>query len=192
MAKHIQNAEIALPNGKSWVIYADGYKRAAELLVEHIEDIYDINTVIFPILALYRQYVELSLKEIISYGQYLDNHNIKQGGHILSKLWASAKSYIKKHYSPLDNQKIKRAEDLINKLHEIDPTSEATRYPFVKSKRIGGIKRAPSFTFNEKPINLKELKNEINELGSLLHGISSYMAISQDLEAEFRHDCYGE
>ena len=183
-------AFIGLLNGRSWCVYADGFKRAAELLITHVKDIYDINTVIFPILALYRQYVELTLKEIISYGQYLEGHEIKQGGHHLLNLWATAKTYTNKHYKSLSKTKLERIDKLLNDLYEIDPTSEATRYPCVKSKTApGGL--TPSFAPNTKPINLEELHNAINELSELFEEITTYMSVCEDLHAEFMSDCYG-
>lgn len=57
----------------SWVVYAEGFKRAAEILIENVSNTFEKNTVIFPILALFRQYVELTLKEIISYANILKN-----------------------------------------------------------------------------------------------------------------------
>jgi hypothetical protein len=38
-----------------WCIYADRYKRAADLLVETVRSTYELNTVVFPIIFLYRQ-----------------------------------------------------------------------------------------------------------------------------------------
>lgn len=71
----------------------------------------------------------------------------------------------------------------------MDPTSEATRYPFVKSKTAtSGL--AESFSYEAKPINLDELAGKIIELGGLLHDVASYMSVCQDLEAEFRAEYY--
>ena len=46
-----------------WCLYADGYRKAATLLVERCETFYDRNTLIYPIAFLYRQYLELALTE---------------------------------------------------------------------------------------------------------------------------------
>ena len=53
----------AVLSNTSWVIYAEGFKRAAEILISNIKTTFEMNTVIFPILALFRQYVELTLKD---------------------------------------------------------------------------------------------------------------------------------
>jgi len=173
----------------SWVVYAEGFKRAAEILIENVTTTFEINTVIYPTLALFRQYVELTLKEIISYGQYLEEHDVRQGGHDLKNLWAVAKSYIKKHCKDLKKEKINRIELLIYELHELDPTSEATRYPYVKSKTASrGL--TESFSYEAEPINLDELAGKITELGGLLKSVANYLSVCQDLEADFRRDHY--
>lgn len=189
MLDSFRNVSLSLPNGEQWTIYADGFKRAAELIIIGAKNTHDINTIIFPVLALYRQYVELTLKEIISYGQYLSSHDIRQGGHDLRNLWTSAKSYIKIYYMKIEKNDLKQIETFISKLHDIDPTSQATRYPHVKSKSSQGG-REPSFSFNTEPINIDNLLEEINELSLLFKNITSIMSIAQDLEAEFRSDCY--
>lgn len=52
--------------------YADGYKRAANILVDHVDqNNCDQDFVAFPVLFLYRHYIELKLKEIIQKGRQL-------------------------------------------------------------------------------------------------------------------------
>ena len=174
----------------SWCIYADGFKHAAELLIANVKDTYEINTVIFPILALYRQYVELTLKEIIAYGQYIDGHGVQQGGHDLKQLWGTTRAHIRNHYSNYEKDQLDRIEQLICELHNLDPSSEATRYPFIKSKATPGG-RAKSFSYDTDPINLDVLAGKIRELGDKLHNVTNYLSACQDLEAEFRADYYG-
>ncbi len=61
----------------SWPIYTAGFKKAADLLVKNARTAYDRNTLIFPVLFLYRQYIELSLKEIIGDAQYLSKDSVR-------------------------------------------------------------------------------------------------------------------
>lgn len=185
----LRQASLNLVCEDSWSIYADGFRRAAELLIANIKSTYERNTVIFPILALYRQYAELTLKEIIAYGQYLEQHDIRQGGHNLKSLWASAKSYIRKHYRDFEKDQLYRIEQLVHELHELDPTSEATRYPFVKPK-LAPNGQTRSFSYDAEPVNLDILAEKIRTLRELLHNVTNYLAVCQDLEAEFRADYY--
>ncbi len=170
-----------------WCVYADGYKRAAELLIESTKNlnIYETNTIIFPILFLYRQYVELSLKEVIAYGQYLDSRgSLPDKEHDLKKLWLSARNYIVTYYRTFEQ--LNRIEQLVYEVHDLDPTSQGARYPFVKHKDKAGKTRVASFSDAPLFLSLDALNGHIHELGELLSDVTGYLSISQDLEAEAR------
>jgi hypothetical protein len=51
-----RNASVNVIGEFAWGLYADGFKRAADLLIANVKTSYDINTVIYPILALLRSY----------------------------------------------------------------------------------------------------------------------------------------
>lgn len=170
-----------------WCVYADGYKRAAEVLIESSKNlnIYEINTIIFPILFLYRQYVELSLKEVIAYGQYLDSKgSMPDKEHDLKKLWLSARNYIVTYYQSFDQ--LSRIERLIYELHDLDPTSQGARYPFVKHRDKARKTSVASFSDAPLFLSLDALNNHIRELAVLLSDVTGYLSICQDLEAEAR------
>jgi len=60
-----------LMHGRHYGLHTIVYKRAADLLVQHIIETkitLDINTLVFPILYLYRHYIEIKLKDIIRTG----------------------------------------------------------------------------------------------------------------------------
>lgn len=48
-----------------WSLYRDGYQQAAFLLIEQCETFYARNTLIYPIVFLFRHHIELCLKEFI-------------------------------------------------------------------------------------------------------------------------------
>lgn len=53
-----------------WSIYAIGYKDAADLLVDNIEgNGRQHDFLVYPIVFLYRQYLELAIKDVISHAQ---------------------------------------------------------------------------------------------------------------------------
>ena len=183
--KALGKAKVNWAGPDFWCVYADGYKRAAEILIESPKNIYETNTIIFPILALYRHYVELSLKEIIAYGQYLDGKgSIPDDEHDLKQLWGCAKNYIRKYY--LGFEQLSRMEQLVYEVYEIDPTSQAARYPYVKHKDKNKRTKAGSFSDAPPFLSLDALKAHIHELGGLLSDVTGYLAVSQDLEAEAR------
>ena len=173
----------------SWSIYADGFKRAAKLLIFTVQSTYEINTVVFPILFLCRHHIELMLKEIIGYGLYLsEEFRPPPGGHDLQKLWKEAKAYIRKEISDVSTDELENIEHLILEIHALDPTSEGSRYPVIKKRTHGG--RNASFSWDSPHINLDELDDKMNTIGDFLHKVANFLSVAQDLDAEFRADYY--
>jgi hypothetical protein len=161
-----------------WCSYADGYKRAAQLLIAAKKTIYETNTLIFPILSLYRQYIELSLKEVIAYGLRLEREGEMPEHHALNNLWADAKKYICRYCDNMESAEVDAMQRLVNQMHELDPTSQGTRYPAVKQKRKPRARHVKG-SFDNGPdfINLDLLYEHINELAQSLEKVTSWLAI---------------
>lgn len=158
-----------------WCVYADGYKRAADLLVRHLETTYDVNTVVYPILFLYRQYIELSLKDMIRDGSFLNYRRARPPFvHELENLWKQARDIIKKHLSNIPAGDLDRIESLIGEFSKLDPTSAAFRYP---SKEDG----EPWFPYDFPAINLRQVADVMGELSALLKPIGDMLSICCDL-----------
>ena len=173
----------------SWGIYADGFKRAAELLIGNVRSTYEINTVVFPILFLCRHHIELILKEIIGYGLYLSEEvRTPTGGHDLQNLWNEAKAYIRKEISDVSTDELEHIEHLILEIHALDPTSQGSRYPVIQKRTQSG--RSASFSWDSPHINLDELSDKIKTIGEFLHKVAVFLSAAQDLQADFREDCY--
>lgn len=169
-----------------WCVYADGFLRAAEILVENVRTTYELNTVIFPILFLYRHYIELSLKETIAYGRYLQHGTPKS--HDLKSLWKETKACIYKHTTNLDKDELQEVERVVLRIHELDPTSEASRYPVVKKRQ--GTTRAASFSQGPTHVDLDDLAENMKILSKFIHNITNFLSVAQDLEAEYRTEFY--
>ena len=75
-------------------LYATGYKEAGDRLVEFVLlNSRDQDFLIYPIVFLYRQYVELRLKEIIKEGLILlEEGNAFPKHHKIWELWCHAKN----------------------------------------------------------------------------------------------------
>lgn len=168
-----------------WDLYATGYKLAGDLLVEHTKNTRsDQDPLVYPIVFLYRQYLELRLKELIKIGsQYLDISQKIPTHHRINDLWKKCKKILEK--IPPDNPKndLDVVEACINQFSETDPSSMAFRYPTDK-------KGSPSIS-SLKYINLRILSKVIDRVGSLLDGtsigISEYISIKREMEAESRN-----
>lgn len=183
-----RNAVLNMMNENSWCLYTAGFKPGVEILLESVKPTYEVNTVIFPILLLYRHYVEISLKEAIGYGRYLDEQSKPlTGGHNLQNLWEEARKSIEKHIAEtIKAEELDRIEVLIHEIHSIDPSSEGSHYPFVKKKKEK-VQHVP-FPLNTPPINLDELSIKTKKVFYFLDKATNYLAVAQDFEAEFRSD----
>lgn len=80
----------------NWELYASGYKTAAHILVQYVVDTRsERDTLVFPIVFNYRQYIELRCKEIIRVGRILSNEPAEFPlTHDLLKLWKVCREII--------------------------------------------------------------------------------------------------
>ena len=176
-------------------IYAIGYKRAADMLIERVQKeqhLFDINTLVFPIVFLYRHYLELRLKSIIKegYAVFDERKNVPET-HDLYKLWNKANELrikaeieIKKKYSDL-------VFSCIKDFAQIDPFSEAFRYPTKKKRKreFGTESTLPS----ELPyLDLKNFSEMINKTSEVLEYIAGIMCVELEQKREFESEYYGE
>ncbi len=77
----------------NWNLYALGYKDAADILVQFVlKAPGQQDMLVYPIVFLYRQYIELRLKEIIKKGEaLLSTFNDIPFGHNIYDLWNKCK-----------------------------------------------------------------------------------------------------
>jgi hypothetical protein len=169
-----------------WGLYADGYRRAAELLIEHCETFYEKNTLVYPIVFLYRQYIELRLKDIVRESkQVVEKPSPPLQHHKLDALWPVCRSIIQERDLPVSTEDLSRIESCIKQFREFDPTSEAFRYPETKQ---GGLSLPPHL----EKISLRGLADAMKSLAGSLENISHLLSADVDLENEFRRDLYPE
>jgi hypothetical protein len=160
----------SISNEEKFYIYAEGYREAAEIVFNNLDskDRY-IDILIYPIVFLYRQSIELFLKDIIITGnkiQCIPQEYPKN--HILNKLWQEAKIMIIKTITNYDKKDIFVIDKLIDDFDKIDPFSFAFRYPENKngSKSLENIKK----------INLKNFHEVVLGILNFLDGVTSSMA----------------
>lgn len=181
-------------------LYAVGYKRAADLLVEHaIITHSNQDTLVYPIVFLYRHYLELRMKDIIKDGNLLlDSPESYPKGHNISKLWEKCKVIIKKlNGSNGIMDEIKAVDENITEFSKIDPKSMAFRYPTDREDKpsLPGIKY----------INLGNLISVMMNIANFLDatcmmlcveldfkegGEKLYKEFNEEIEAEFNSNFY--
>lgn len=161
--------------------YTMGYKEAVNRLVSTILETRDMQDVlIYPICFLYRQYIELRLKEIIRSGHTLlgDDKGFETI-HTIHTLYQTVKEIIKKVCS---NKKVEPpdlsfVDHIITEYSRIDPKSYSFRYPFDKSgkKYLEGITH----------INVRHLSENIAKFGKEIDDISFTISVYLDQKREF-------
>lgn len=185
----------------SGVLYAGGYKRAGDLIVEHAITHGEQHILVYPAVSLYRQYIELQLKEIMRNGYCflgIPEHPptgfpTNQESHRIDKLWRECRDILKKmdqeEYKKLGKTKRDKIEnDLaaleqgIDEFSKWDPDSTAFRYPIDK-KGNPSISHLSSITFR----SLKELIERISFLlDGISVGVSEYLKAKHEMNSNFR------
>lgn len=121
----------ARSTGQSWYDYTTGYKEAADVLVAHIETTArGYAKLRYPILFLYRQHLELVVKDLIreccsTLGRDADfpKH------HFLDQLWNRCVGLLREVSPAASPSEINETTRLFDELCKVDPASEAFRYP---------------------------------------------------------------
>ena len=163
--------------------YILGYKLAADTLVEYVKQKKrKQDFLVYPIGFLYRQYLELRLKDIIKIGIELYDIDIKiPQHHDIMQTWTDAKKILKKEWPRGDIKDLIIVEKCIKEYAKIDPVSESFRYSEDKKgrKTLDGISH----------INLRNLADVIDRLSSLLDGssdgLSHHLELKKSIESEY-------
>lgn len=163
-----------------WDLYSIGYKKAADASIKNISRYSDF--MIYPIVFLYRQYIELRLKQIITQGNsILENSSVqpnyvytkkfetgrkdKHGNpitktiyqiHDLTRLWKVFKDTFERLF-PNDKDKLDAYEKCINQFSQIDNQADKHRFPVNTN---GQLLPLPWESFSL--VNLQDVMNKIS------------------------------
>lgn len=180
----IASVNRAGPDG--WCLYAEGYRRAAGLLIENVRTTYERNTVVFPILSMYHHWVELTLKDILVMGEYLRcEASPVPFHHKIKDLWSEAKGILRRFVRTVPETDLDEATRLIDEVADRNPEGVPARFPITKDG-------CASFPFDAPDIDLDDLRATMDRLASLLKGPVGLLAIEVDLEADYRQDACAE
>lgn len=166
-----------------WETYVDGYKRAGDVLVEHVKNMRsDQDTLVYPIVFLYRHYIELRLKIIFMDGkQFVEDKKEFPAHHDIVNLWGECKKIIVKVFVDDPIKDLNAVEKCIKEFAKIDPSSESFRYPINKQ----GYPTLSALSH----INLRNLSEVISRIASFLdfvsRGISIYLEQKREIESEY-------
>ncbi len=157
---------------EDWCIYADGYKKAADILVQDVlKTGTKKNFLIYPIIFLYRHHLELRLKDIIR------NSGILTGQvpdipvhHRIGDIWNDCKKIILELQSANEDSSINLdiISRCIGEFQKYDPGAVAFRYPMNKKGEtsLSNLKQIDILNFSEIG---NKLSNAIDSLSEWVH-----------------------
>jgi len=171
--------------------YIDGYKRAADLLVQNVlETAIDQDVLVYPISFLYRQYIELQLKDVIRESRILLGEGSSfLGSHDIKNLWGVASQLMKKIITGVDStvggyitkQDLAIINEVISNFAVIDPDSIAFRYP---EDKVG------KNTMQELThINIRKLAEQIHELAVRLEKFDLVVNVLRERQSDMKGTC---
>jgi hypothetical protein len=176
--------------GDWFLSYASGYKAAADAVVERVEAKEESpdrvgNAVCF----LYRHYVELMLKGLISVGTMLGSSKADYPKHHrIDELWRQCRPLLEKASPEGEKIDTDAVERCIKELASMDPSGEAFRFGEDKD----GRPTIPRVT----QISLTNMRDVMNRIAGFLEGSYDWMyellQYQADIDAEFDADIGGE
>lgn len=141
--------------------YISGYKYSADDLVKICRGNSLSEVYVFPIVFLYRQYLELLLKNIVTQLQQIQKISIPSGNlHDLNAIWNYI-SPILKHDPHLSDEQIEFVGEVVGEFHKIDPKSSNFRYFFRYGNKL---------TLNNNVVvDIDLMESEINKVDTILY-----------------------
>lgn len=157
--------------------YIDGYKKAADKLVNDMDS--HIDLLVYPIVFLYRHHVEISLKEMIESGDFLLGTKFnKTKTHGLNSLWMEVKRIAKEIWNKEFLEKdFEFIDHIIREFEEYDEKSTSFRYA-----KTSGKKSNPHLLH----INIRHLRDMIEKFNEMLLPIDCRISFYLDHVEEFR------
>lgn len=151
-----------------WHLYAEGYRQAAERVFESWRAQRD-DCLVYPIVFLYRHYVELRLKELLqSAEQLLELERNWQSNHKIAELWEVLKKLLQKIAPSEPACDLQNAERLVIELATRDPDSFEFRYPETKDGR--------KYLADLERIDLVNFCDAMRKLSGFLEGASGLIS----------------
>ena len=172
--------------GHNLNLFATGYKEAADQLINYMcKSASSRDTLVFPIIFLYRHYLELRFKDIIVIGtKLLDKNEKYPDGHKLKDLWPRAKGIARQVWKDSgEPPEFALIDHIVQEFLKFDPESDAFRYPTDKTGKKMSLRGITH-------INLRHVGEQINKVAGVLDAISlglcEYLDYKREMEAEYR------
>ena len=183
MLNHIPSVDpydkVVAPN---WILYIEGYKNAADHLVDCAVESYPAGMAVYPIVFLYRQYIELQLKDML---QMLYKYHTLPCRipitHDLIQIWHKVRHLVERidksfwgieHYDHIEAR--------IREFALIDKGSFSFRYPLDAEGNLslGNINE----DIGGKALNIFQMKCVINSIYEILRAQSETLYMEYGVE----------
>ena len=167
-----------------WELYIGGYKKAADILAKHIDETKrNQDFLVFPLVFLYRQYLELRLKKlVIGCKMLFDEPPEFPKNHDLRRIWNECKVLIERVEPKSEIEDLEAVDEIIAQFCNVDPGSFSFRYPTNK-------KDEKSIPKDLKYINLRNLSEVMNRISSFFEAgemmVSVYLDNKQEMDQAF-------
>ena len=169
-----------------WFIsYAVSYKTAADAVVESVEaKRVSPDSVGYAVCFLYRHYVELMLKGLISVGNMLQTRRcgFPAGHHRIQDLWHQCRTLIEAACPEGEKADTDSVEKCLQELHAIDPHGESFRF--------GEYKDGNSTLVDGTQVNLTNLRDVMNRIAGFLEGNYDWMYELLQYQADMDSDSF--
>lgn len=164
----LDNAVVAKNSWARMHFMAEGYKRAADLLVDQaIKSRPDRDFLLYPIVFSYRHYIELILKTLIAdYGPMVGVEP-DWSCHQLETLWPRLREILDLCSDDHDNEALNSVEACIAEFAKIDPGSFTFRYPKHKSGKAINI--------DFEHLDLGQLKTAMESIANFFIGTDGWL-----------------
>jgi len=162
-------------------VQAEGYRAAAERLAAGAPGWHEQDSLLYPIVYLYRHYVELRLKDLMALDQRLAGEPLViPETHDLVNLWGSVKPALLREVEAGDRERkreIRQIERVIKELAALDPRGTAFRY---RTDAHGG-RPLPD---GASRLNLHQFASTMAKPGRALDEMSNWFDILLERERE--------
>lgn len=168
-----------------WDLYCYGFRQAADFLVERIVETKTWqDSLVFPIIFLYRQYLELRLKILIrDTSRLLDADASIPHGHKIEVLWNRARAQLLQVEEDKDGA-LNIVNEVVEEFAALDPTSTTFRYPVDK--------KGENPLANLRYINIAKFRERFELAAGVLEGASGmvcqYLEHKWEMEREYLGD----
>ena len=156
-----------------WSLYSRGFLLAGDRLVDCMTGVPVEDTLVYPILSLYRHHLELELKGLVHFclkglsvykPQKIQEELKKlQREHSLRKLWHTLQTCYPGCDKYRSDNSWEAFEQLLWELDGVDPNSQASRYP-VDTKSKQTLLELRYLDFNVLKIGIHKMSHYLNTL----------------------------